>query len=389
MKKTAISSVIITASAIIFPAVLCLADGGNMSAPHSPRDGDRLHPNISFSRQAIAIEDSASRMVGIVSALFSPDDNADAFVYVDGDTISYVQAATKHRFVAHGDTLAYIGYENRASEFRTAEPVDAFSLDSGEVSFRRDWKATQSLHGRMLLKNARGTSHTSAERGWTLVCDGDTIRDVTYTKWTLDMAYLDTDSISAEMPDSVTPDNISDLELPPLRQLALERLMTQRELWTTGDARYPVLERSTVSLIRSDEDSTDCDTIPLSVFAMHYPADFQYADTGEQPVRNKPADTMRENMPWLHYGENIPGITVKEPTVAGDAINVAISSETEDTGISLTLYTDSGIRLSETIEVTNGAIPQTHSIPVPAGIKGVVILLIESTSGSTSRKIIL
>lgn len=97
---------------IVIPCLLMALSPGayayhpSVLSSHIPRDGDRLHPNVSLSPGAIAAVDSVRRSVSLNPELFAPMDEADVSVYVDGDTLSYVQFATRHIFVISRDTLS-------------------------------------------------------------------------------------------------------------------------------------------------------------------------------------------------------------------------------------------------------------------------------------------
>lgn len=99
---------------------------------HIPSDGDRLHPGISLDPRAITTVQTANRTVSICSDMFSPEYDADVSVYVDGDTLSYVQFSTKHIFRISSDTLSYIGNDNRSSEFRVDRSATPVAYVPGE-----------------------------------------------------------------------------------------------------------------------------------------------------------------------------------------------------------------------------------------------------------------
>ncbi len=103
--------------------------------PHTPRDGDQLHPGISGSRSLILSVDDTTKTVIIDPQALSFNDSRDAYCYIDGDTISYVQSATKHRFLFRGGAISYIGFENRATNFSldSAVSVARFPLLGGDT----------------------------------------------------------------------------------------------------------------------------------------------------------------------------------------------------------------------------------------------------------------
>ncbi|MDE6511091.1 MAG: hypothetical protein K2L00_03235, partial [Muribaculaceae bacterium] len=170
--------------------------GAQPSTDHTPRDHDRLHPGLAGSRSLILSVNDSTRTVVIDPRAVSFDDDCDAFPYIDGDTISYVQFATKHRFLLRHDTLSYIGYENRASRFMLDRPVGVAAFPLGERGVIRDALGGRMLHyGSMILRHFRGISVSNADGGWTLTDGTDTLRNATRLVWTLDMAYADPDSV--------------------------------------------------------------------------------------------------------------------------------------------------------------------------------------------------
>lgn len=213
--------------------------------------------------------------------------------------------------------------------------------------------------------------------------DTDTVCDATYVKWKFTLAYTERDSIGKNMPDSLANEYISDFEVPVDRVMT-ESLFTEREMWFSDAARYPILQRHRVYRLKDNENEA-CDTTLISQFSMYYPAAFQFSDTGEEPIKEKPRNIAGNN------GDDgtIYGVDVSEASADGEQISVTLSSLTGETDLTLTLYTDSGIRLSTPTTVKAGAIPQKHTLPIPSGAKGVIILLIESDTGSQSQKIIL
>lgn len=374
-------------AAIIISSVLtfnALAHANDNFALHKPNDGDRLHPNVAYSQSAIGEVDAANRIVEFNAGLFSPSDDADAAVYLSNDTLSYIQFATNYRFKIESDTLKYIGYENRAGKFSLDVPAHAFIAVAGNVgSATSKWKGTHMHYSKQFLKHAEGESATSSESGWKLVGDTDTIKDATYVKWRFTLAYTERDSIGKDMPDSIANEYVSDFEVP-IERVMTESLLTEREMWFTDAARYPILQRHRVYRLK-DNENEECDTTLISQFSIYYPAAFQYSDTGEEPIKEKPRNIAGNN------GSNgkIYGVDVSEASAEGERISVTLSSKTGETDLTLTLYSDSGIRLSTPTTIKAGAVPQKHTLPIPSGAKGVIILLIESDTDSQSQKIIL
>lgn len=252
-----------------------------------PRDHDRLHPGLAASPSLIVSVNDSARTVLIDPQGVSFDESYDASPYIDGDTISYVQFATKHRFLLRGDTLSYIGYENRATDFRLDAPVSmaVFPLKDG-ASVRAGWSGHMLHNGSMILRHVRGTSVSSVEEGWTLTDGNDTVSDAKRLLWKLDMAYADPDSVTASMPDSVASEMISEMQVD-VKVVLSERLLTERAMWFADDARYPVLTDSRVSRMILSEEGIPTDTVPVSMLAMHYAASCQYSDTGEEVAAPK------------------------------------------------------------------------------------------------------
>lgn len=374
-------------AAIIISSVLtfnALAYANDNFALHKPNDGDKLHPNVAYSQSAIGDVDAENRIVVFNAGLFSPSDDADAAVYISNDTLSYIQFATNYRFKIESDTLKYIGYENRAGKFSLDVPAHAFIAGAGNVgSAASKWKGTHLHYGKQFLKHAEGESATSSESGWKLVGDNDTIKDATYVKWQFTLAYTERDSIGKEMPDSIANEYVSDFEVP-IERVMTESLLTEREMWFTDAARYPILQRHRVYRLKDNENEA-CDTTLISQFSMYYPAAFQYSDTGEEPIKEKPRNITGNN----GSDGKIYGVNVSEASAEGERISVTLSSQTGDTDLTLTLYSDSGIRLSTPTTIKAGAVPQKLTLPIPSGAKGVIILLIESDTASQSQKIIL
>ncbi|MCM1491033.1 MAG: hypothetical protein NC095_09435 [Muribaculum sp.] len=357
---------------------------------HLPNDGDKLHPNVSFSKSAISNVDDGRKCVSFNLELFAPSDDADVSVYVDGDTVSYVQFATKQIFRITPVAFEYLGYDNRAGDFRLETPTGVRTPDAVDsLPLSSKWEGRLMLHGKAFLKEAKGISSSSAERGWNIAGDTDTIRNATLVRWDLTLAYIDNDSINQNISDTIATERISDYQLPIDRVMS-ERLLTRREMWFAEDARYPVLQRSRMFRLIHDENEV-CDTIPLSSFSSYYPAAYQYSDTGDESMRRSPEKNAN---PWKNSSDTrmeagLDGMTISEASSDGRDISVTLSSESGESDLSLTLYTDSCIRLTETTRIKVGTLPRTHTIPIPSGVKGVVILLIESDNGTTSRKVIL
>ena len=172
---------------------------------HLPRNGDTLRPGVGNSRYALLSVDESSKTVLLDPTAFSYGGAMNASVHINGDTVSYVQFATRHRFLLRGDTLSYLDFENRATDFHTDAPVaTAFlSLRDGErvgdtwVGYVREWDS-------LLLKNMKGVSTSRVDRGWAITDGTDTVMDVTRLIWNLDMEYADPDIVTAAMPDIST-----------------------------------------------------------------------------------------------------------------------------------------------------------------------------------------
>ncbi|MDE6480871.1 MAG: hypothetical protein K2L45_11460 [Muribaculaceae bacterium] len=374
-------------------AVFFLVSSSTDAKPnHTPRDGDRLHPGIASSRSLILSVCDSSRTVLLDPSAVSFADDLDAYTYIDNDTISYVQFATKHRFLLQGDTLSYIGYENRATYFHldSAANVAHFPLkDGGTV--RDKWSGSMLQYGSMILKRTVGISSSQAEAGWTLTDGTDTLRNAVRLKWTLDMAYADPDSVNASMPVSIASDIISDMQVN-VKAMLSERLLTERTIWFSEDARYPVLTDSRVSRIVFSDGGESADTIPRSMLAIHYPPSFQYSDTGEDYVAENPDAKSTGNL-YGEYGQgdNDRGTSLKvgDPELSGNTIAFTLSSPSGTRTATVTLFTDSGIRLTESMEVAVGPVAQRYSLDVPAGWKGVMLLRVEVGEESYTRKVIL
>ena len=374
-------------------AVFFLVSSSTDAKPnHTPRDGDRLHPGIASSGSLILSVCDSSRTVLLDPSAISFADDLDAYTYIDNDTISYVQFATKHRFLLQGDTLSYIGFENRATYFRLNSAANAahFPLKDG-ATVRDKWSGSMLQYGSMILKRTVGISSSRAESGWTLTDGTDTLRNAVRLKWTLDMAYADPDSVNASMPDSIASDIISDMQVN-VKAMLSERLLTERTIWFSEDARYPVLTDSRVSRIVLSDGGESADTIPLSMLAIYYPPSFQYSDTGEDYVAEKPhAKDTGNTYGEYGQGDNDHGTSLKvgDPELSGNAITFALSSSSGTRTATVTLFTDSGIRLTEPKEFVVGPVAQHYSLDVPAGWKGVLLLRVEAGEESYTRKTIL
>ena len=385
MKKSA--RIILFLTAVSAASATILAQS---FAEHTPRDGDRLHPGFADSHSLILLINDTSRTVLVDPSAISFDDDRDASAYLDGDTISYVQAAIKHRFIHRGDTLSYIGYENRATDFRLDTPttVAVFPLKEGDAVVD-GWTGHVLQYGTMMLKHIKGISRGEVQDGWTLTDGNDTLRNVTRLRWTLDMAYADTDSVTPEMADSVASDIISEMHVDPKSMLS-ERLLSERTMWFSEDARYPVLTDTRISRILLDTQGISPDTVPLTAFAIHYPPAFQYSDTGEDFIARKP-DEGRGSFGTYGYEEVAEGTSLRvgEPEVGGGTLSVTLSSPYGIIKATVTLFSDNGIRLTEATEIIIGTVPQTCALPVPTGCSGVVLLRVDAGEESYTRKAML
>lgn len=376
--------------AVFTATALSLSALAQSTAEHTPRDFDRLSPGISSYHGAIQSVNHGERLVTYNPGAFYTGDTSEASIHIDSDTVSYVQFATKHRFLLRGDTLSYIGFENRATDFRLDSPVAmaVFPLTEGNRN-ESGWSGHVMNRGGMMLKRMTGTSTGHVEGGWTLTDGADTIRNATRLIWSLDMAYADADSVDVSLPDSVASDRISDMRVDVAGVLS-ERLLMERELWFSPAARYPVLQESRVARVIMDADRQVPDTIPQSFLAMHYPPAFQQGDTGEEIVL-KPSSGMdgRGNGYGTGYAGAGTSVAVGEPEIMGNEVGVVLSAQAGDTEATLTLYSDSGIRLTDPVAVTLGRIPQQYSLGIPSGWKGVILLRVDAGDESHTRKIIL
>ena len=354
-----------------------------------PRDGDRLHPGIAESETLIMSEIDSAKTVIIDPESITFDGSLDASYYIDGDTVSYVQFATKHRFLINGDTLSYIGYENRASDFHLDRPVRmaVFLMGEGDA-FMEEWSGHLLQYGSMLLRHFKGISRSGVEAGWTITDGTDTLRNVTRLRWTLDMAYADPDSIDSAMPDSVASERISEMRVD-VKALLSERLLTERTMWFSDDARYPVLTDSRVSRIILDEGGAPYDTVPMSMLAMHNPPSYQYSDTGEEI--EKPQNVGKTG--GYDAGGGTDGgspdlLKIGELETTEDLITITLSSRTESVKATLTLFSDTGIILTGPVEVTVGTVARPYNVPVPTGWNGVMLLRVDAGAESHTVKAI-
>lgn len=381
---------IILAISILIAASACFASGVygyDDKTDHTPRDFDHLNPAVSYSPHAITSIDCEKCIVSFIPDLFSTDNSGDVHVYADGDTISYVQFATKHRFLINSDTLSYIGFENRATQFSIDKPFTVLKLApiNGDT-INTEWAGKVIAYGNTVLKATRGTSKSYSDYDWRLVTDKDSLNSVTRVVWDLDMEYINPDSIPAGIPDSIAAEAVSDL-IVDIDRLKSERLLTRRILWFANNARYPALQQSSVSRILIRKGSDECDTIPVSQICMYYPAAWQYTDTGEEQPQQSPAYKSRGS--WQDSeNKNETILYANEPITTGDIVTLTASSANGKTDATITLYSDSGLCLSEPVTITLTTIPSTVKIPVPLGWKGVLLIRIEANTYSLTRKVV-
>ena len=173
MKRHLLFHAIPAISLMIVSVSLCLASSPADSgfSGHAPRDFDRLNPAVSFSQQAITSFDCGKRIASISPSLF------------------FVQFATKHRFIMLSDTLSYLGFENRATLFSIDPAFASLRLSAAEGdTLRTEWTGSVHGYGRDVLKATRGKSVCHSDPGWTLKCEGDTLRDVTRVVWDPDLS---------------------------------------------------------------------------------------------------------------------------------------------------------------------------------------------------------
>lgn len=104
--------------------------------------------------------------------------------------------------------------------------------------------------------------------------------------------------------------------------------------------------------------------------AMYYPAPWQYSDTGEEITVRKPGKT-DDGHPYGTFADKYPDsgaiLSVGEPEIIGNFVNVLLSSQSGPIEATVTLFSDSGIRLTEPFNVTVGTVPQSHTVEVPSG----------------------
>lgn len=357
---------------------------------HIARDGDKLHPGLSLPTNLILNINDSTRTVLLDPDAVTFKETLDAAAYLDCDTISYVQAATKHRFIFRNDTLSYLGFENRATDYflDSAVNVAHFPLKDGG-SIHDIWSGQILHHGSMLLKRMTGKSSSHTEEGWVITDGIDTIPEAMRLTWTLDMAYAAPDSITPELPDSINSERISEMQVD-VNAVLSERLLTERSIWFADDARYPVLTDTRISRLILDDDGIPSDTIPISMIAMYYPGTYQNADTGEDITGLKPYGMPQDSShksPGAERGLS-HSLTVEEPEANGNIVTVSLSSQAGLADVTVTLFSESGIRLTEPLNVTVGNVPQTHSFEVPADWNGVLLLRVDAGEESYTKKII-
>lgn len=370
---------------MVIPLAVFAADpvGGGFSR-HLPRDFEKLNPDVSFSPSAIGLIDNSRRLVNFNPALFYSDSGNSAGIYFSGDTVNYVQFATKHRFIQESGKIAYSGFENRATRYSLNEPLPVMKFPPVEnETVQANSSGSVTGYGGILLKLIKGHSTGNISSGWTLTGCNDTVRDAKCLVWELDTEYLDPGSVADEWNDSISPESVSDYEVDVSRLLS-ERLLTRRMIWFTDDARYPVLQQSTVSRLVEKDSKTECDTVPVSVLSMLYPAECQYADTGEGNDAKKTVSDENNDVPSPDNTGNT--VEAGDPESSNESISLTLSSKDDAVEATLTLYSDSGIRISESVTVILTAIPRTFSIPVPSGYKGIVLIRIEAGEQSLTRK---
>lgn len=297
-----------------------------------------------------------------------------------------MQFATKHRFLLHSDTLSYMGFENRASDFRFDSPsaMAVFPMNSGD-GIHGEWSGHLFRYGTMMLKHVRGRSSASVQDGWYITDGTDTVRNVRRLAWVLDMAYADPDSVNSQMPDSVACGIISDMQVD-VKTMLSERLLTERTMWFSEDARYPILTESRVSRMIPDKEGTAADTVPLAALSIYYPALSQQYDTGEEIAVRKPKDTERTDGDG--GAPSVGRLSVGAPEADGESVSVTLCAPSGKTTAVLTLFSDTGIRLSGPVEVSVGTVPGQYSIAAPPGWNGVMFLHVETDEETFTEKII-
>ena len=389
MKKFLLSFAI-PAVLLLIPALAAasgLAEINDAMTSHAPRDGDRLSPGVSPD-DAVLIIESDSAAVLAATSLFCHERSSDIAIHIDGDTVAYVQSATKYRFLISSGLLPYLGFENRATDFSTDAPVPVMRLPltAGEVT-ESAWSGSAYSHGKSILKRVKGYSRSTVERGWTISAEGDTIHDAVRVKWRTDMAYADADGIDTAQPDSVNMESVSDLRVE-LAGLMSERLLTEREMWFSDVARYPVLLRSTTSRVMT-RPGLAADTVPASGIAMYYPPHYQHGDTGEMPEDMPRKSDGHGNRPVDNgYGTDGFPAELADASVSGNTVSVRLSSRAGTVRVTLALYTDSGIRLTDSVALDIGPVPQTYTIDMPDGYRGVILVRAEAGEESVTCKVI-
>ncbi|MDE6018031.1 MAG: hypothetical protein K2G85_04360 [Muribaculaceae bacterium] len=377
----------------LIPAAFCILAVSVYSQPdmsHTARHRDFLNPGLSsFPNFVISVNDSAKEIV-IDPDVFIFDPSAEAAAYLNGDTISYVQSATKHRFILRSDTLSYSGFENRSTDFRLDTPVTVCIfplLDGTETS--ATWTGKVKYGGSLMLKEITGTSSSRVNSGWSFTDGADTVRNATRLTWTLDMAYLDKEKVQVELPDSVISEMISDMKVEVEAAMA-ERLLTERALWFSESARYPILTESRVSRVIGNQGSAVADTVARSFLATYYPAENQYADTGEEPdSAPRKVRATGDNAPYLEEYTGSKRLSVGEPTATETAVSVTLSSYEGAVEGVLAIYTDSGIRIGEAMTIMIGPVPASYTIGLPSGSKGVFLLTVGTAEETHTRKVII
>lgn len=383
---------------LVFWSLLSVASADGLtedcSIAHIPRDGDCLHPcAVSPSNLLIAsVNDTTKSIVLRQNSTFF-DEDYDAALYMEGDTISYVQNATKHRFFLRNDTLYYLGYENRSTDFHIDRPISvvAFPFENGSTVTEK-WTGHVLFHGSTLLKRMGGISKSLVEGGWRINDGTDTIHNATRLLWTLDMAYVDMDVTSTSSGDSINTVTISDLMMD-MKTVLSERLLINRMIWFAENARYPVLTDTHVSRIIKKEEYETADTIPISLFAIHYPPFHQQMDTGEEYVTSGRTKTKQKDSSNGEFNTVIDdkssSLSAGSPEIRGDAINITLSSLEGTTDATITLYTDSGIQLSNSIPITMGPTVQTYTVTIPKDWKGVLLIAIDTGEESIIKKLVI
>lgn len=355
------------------------------------RDGDRLQPPLSRAAHAVGAVDTAGRSVRVDGEAFTSGNNAEVIIYQSGDTLFHVQDATRHICLLSSDTLSYLGFENRATSLVLDSPLTVlrYPLRGGDT-FAEEWSGTVFHRGRTLLRKVVGRSASRIEKDWRIVEDGDTLPGATLLRWELGMSFAAPDSLDAELPDTVVSPSVSDLMLPSDKLLS-ESMLTLREVWFSPSARYPVLQRSGTFRVVSGK-GTPADTVPLSGLAIRYPADLQRMDTGEEFAPANPDEGGGEPLLTLCGGDGPEGgfpVDLKNPEIGEGGITVTLASPNGSRQARMTLFSVSGIPLSETVTLEVGVIPQTYTIHAHAGTSGVVLLRVDAGDLSRTYKAVL